>query len=549
MYLLSFYNSQIYNLCMTVPKLLILLTVMAFGEAGPCSGRPCNILVMLPMPTYSHTSNFMPIFRELAARGHNVTIVSPFPQKKPTPNITDIVLPNLLESFLAKSPVQDWADKDNIFVKMFGLWMFASFGLIPVLETEELQNFIMETNLQFDLVITETWFVQFPLIAFGHKYNAPVVAISPSILFPIAAEFTGNDIPVSYAPLTMFAFNDRMSFLERAQNMFLYYWEIYSGKLYFLKQQDSIMRKYFKYPGSENLPYISDMLENVSLTIVDHHYALGYPRPHHKNIVEFGGINAHVPEKLPADLQKIMDNAKDGIIYVSFGSYFSLSMLKPFIGDAIINALGKTKRKVLFKMDNDTILENYNYKNIEARKWFPQASILAHPNCKLFITHAGVHGLMEGLSHAVPFVAIPMMGDQKFNAKFIETVGIGEVIDKDTITAEKLSNAINAVLTDSSYREKIKERSAIFKDQPMDILDNVVYWIEYVIRHKGAPHLRPAVLDLYWYQRLMLDVIAFYLLLIFLIVYILVKIIRLFFNLITWMCCSKVSKNKKSKKE
>jgi glucuronosyltransferase len=35
-----------------------------------------------------------------------------------------------------------------------------------------------------------------------------------------------------------------------------------------------------------------------------------------------------------------------------------------------------------------------------------------------------------------------------------------------------------------------------------------VYWTEYVIRHKGAPHLRSAALDLAWYQYFLLDVIA-----------------------------------------
>jgi len=35
-----------------------------------------------------------------------------------------------------------------------------------------------------------------------------------------------------------------------------------------------------------------------------------------------------------------------------------------------------------------------------------------------------------------------------------------------------------------------------------------VYWTEYVIRHKGAPHLRSALQDLAWYQYLLLDVIA-----------------------------------------
>ena len=39
-------------------------------------------------------------------------------------------------------------------------------------------------------------------------------------------------------------------------------------------------------------------------------------------------------------------------------------------------------------------------------------------------------------------------------------------------------------------------------------MEQAVYWTEYVIRHKGAPHLRSAVLDLAWYQYLLLDVVA-----------------------------------------
>jgi glucuronosyltransferase len=39
-------------------------------------------------------------------------------------------------------------------------------------------------------------------------------------------------------------------------------------------------------------------------------------------------------------------------------------------------------------------------------------------------------------------------------------------------------------------------------------LEQAVFWTEYVIRHKGAPHMRSAVLDLTWYQYYLLDVIA-----------------------------------------
>ena len=47
------------------------------------------------------------------------------------------------------------------------------------------------------------------------------------------------------------------------------------------------------------------------------------------------------------------------------------------------------------------------------------------------------------------------------------------------------------------------------KDQPETPLERAVFWTEYVIRHKGAPHLRSAARDLTWYQYHLIDVWAF----------------------------------------
>lgn len=46
-------------------------------------------------------------------------------------------------------------------------------------------------------------------------------------------------------------------------------------------------------------------------------------------------------------------------------------------------------------------------------------------------------------------------------------------------------------------------------DRPQTPRKTLVYWVEYIIRHKGAPHLRVAAMDLEWYQYLLLDVAAF----------------------------------------
>jgi glucuronosyltransferase len=52
----------------------------------------------------------------------------------------------------------------------------------------------------------------------------------------------------------------------------------------------------------------------------------------------------------------------------------------------------------------------------------------------------------------------------------------------------------------------MKKLSMVLNDQPQTPLERAVYWTEYVIRHKGAPHLRSAAADLSWYQYLLLDV-------------------------------------------
>lgn len=57
------------------------------------------------------------------------------------------------------------------------------------------------------------------------------------------------------------------------------------------------------------------------------------------------------------------------------------------------------------------------------------------------------------------------------------------------------------------YSSKAKQISEEFKDRPLSAMDTAVYWVEYVIRHKGAPRLQSAAKQLAWYQYYLLDVI------------------------------------------
>lgn len=76
------------------------------------------------------------------------------------------------------------------------------------------------------------------------------------------------------------------------------------------------------------------------------------------------------------------------------------------------------------------------------------------------------------------------------------------------------------------YKNSITELADLIQDQPMSGLETAVWWTEYVIRHKGAKHLRNPAADIPFYQYYLLDVIGFLSLVIFIIVRITIFIVK-----------------------
>ena len=57
----------------------------------------------------------------------------------------------------------------------------------------------------------------------------------------------------------------------------------------------------------------------------------------------------------------------------------------------------------------------------------------------------------------------------------------------------------------------MKRLSKVFTDQPNHPLERGVFWVEYVLRHKGAPQLKSPAKDMNYFQYHSWDVIAVYL--------------------------------------
>ncbi len=72
----------------------------------------------------------------------------------------------------------------------------------------------------------------------------------------------------------------------------------------------------------------------------------------------------------------------------------------------------------------------------------------------------------------------------------------------------------------------MKEVSALSRDEMESPLDRAVYWIEYVIRHRGAPHLRSASRQLSLHQRGLVDAMLVVVSIAFLVAYVAIRLCR-----------------------
>ncbi|CAG9830651.1 unnamed protein product [Diabrotica balteata] len=505
---------------------LILLILFILGQVT----NGYKVLLVFPVPAKSHYMLGNTLAKGLVAAGHDVTMIAFFEEKNPPSGGT---YTNVLLSGREKVFNKDYnfLDLEHIPTTL-AIHQIDDTGIILTKIMLEHQNVkeLLALNQRFDAIVIEQ-FCNDAIKGLGWYYDAPVILFSP-----IGANFwvnnlVGNPNPLSYVPDLHLDYSENMTLLQRVKNTLMTLVRILNQQIYYFPAQREILAQAF--PGS---PSLEELMANVSLILLNSHESTNQPVPLVPNMINIGGMHISPGKGLPQDLKVIMDSAKEGIIYFSMGSNIDPAKMKEEISTAIFSALGKLPYKVLIKWHKD-VPEKSN--NIVIRQWFPQQDVLAHPNMKLFITHGGLLSTLETIYYGVPVLTLPIFGDQKMNAAKAEAAGYGVSMTFSTITEQGLSKALNEILNIKKYTENARLRSTLMHDRIHKPLDTAVYWVEYVIRNKGAPHLRVAAVNMPFYEYFLLDVIALLVLgfsSVFTLVYITCKKI----------CCSRKSKTFKN---
>ena len=103
----------------------------------------------------------------------------------------------------------------------------------------------------------------------------------------------------------------------------------------------------------------------------------------------------------------------------------------------------------------------------------PQIELLKRAS--LCITHAGLNTALEALAQGVPMVAIPIGFDQPGVAARIAYHGVGEFVEVGDLTAERLSDLIQSVQANPSYRDRARYfQRVIARTHGLDLAADVI---------------------------------------------------------------------------
>ncbi|XP_035454925.2 UDP-glucosyltransferase 2-like [Spodoptera frugiperda] len=479
-----------------------------------------RILAVFPTPSISHQIVFRPLTQELARRGHDVTIITPdpaFPKGETPANITEIDVHEIsyklwhdrLLTSMGKGEQDDLKSQIEIY--------YATILEIVLqqLQNDEVQKVISDKHKKFDLLFLEACVR--PALLYSHIYKAPVIQISSFGAMPGNLEAVGApDHPILYPNIFRQKTNN-ITMREKFVEIFKYYAfnMIHKG---FEVTETAAIRKVI----GPDMPEVGELFKNVHMLFLNVHPVFEGIRPVPPNVIYMGGLHQNPVKELPQDLKSYLDNSKNGVIYVSFGTNVITDQLPIQVKD-MIKVLSRLPYDVLLKWDDNELPGRPT--NIRVSKWLPQSDLLRHPNVKLFIMQGGLQSTDEAITAGVPLIGLPMLADQWFNVERYEYHGIGIRIDWDTFTEEKFENAVTKIIGSESYRQNVIKLQTLIHDQPMRPLERAVWWTEHVLRHGGARHLRGPAANMSWAEYHELDLVLFLITSLLILVFIFIALI------------------------
>lgn len=498
------------------PQHLALLLLVGILWTLPAQSQAGKILVY-PVDG-SHWLNMDILLSELHERGHSITVVRSITSwyvSEQAPHYTSVTVsvprasnledPKYMASFLKRN-LEIWTTEHSI-LSFFALQQ----EMINLLEESHLASadmarLIMEDKLlvdqlkasNFDVMLTDPGFAGGVVLG---KYLGLPTVLNVRWITNAEGHFAIAPSPLSYVPTIGSLVSDKMSFVNKLKNFLHYGIGLYIDHIITRPLYQGICYEFID-PNTN----IYSLIQGADLWLMRVDFVFEFPRPTMPNVVYMGGFQCKPSKPLPAELEAfVQSSGEHGVVVMSLGTL--LGSLLPEISEVVAAAFARLPQKVVWRhlgekpstMGNNTLLLD----------WLPQNDLLGHPKTRAFVTHGGTNGIYEAIYHGVPMLGLPLIFDQFDNMVRLEARGVAKVLDVTALEVDVLTGALRDILDqEKPYRKNMLKMSQLHHDQPLKPMDRATFWLEFVMRNKGAAHLRTESYKMPWYAYHNVDVLA-----------------------------------------
>lgn len=247
-----------------------------------------KILGLTYVPCRSHQIVYNAIWNELAARGHEVTVLTPFPQNNS--NIKEIS-PNDKYWFFSKQSNYQETLAEGVFVVKKYLKLFNYYEKLAEQQIITIEAEYGNSAMDFDLIMIEEFH---PIIfGIGCKFKAPIIAMSSLDIFVTNYDAVGNPSHPLLTPVRITNYLNEI-LTERLLAGFVSVWLRIYYNWFVLPRGDQIVKKI--YPTCS---YLGSIESNVSLIFVTHNPILQFPRPVVPAVIDLRQIHLKQQKPLP----------------------------------------------------------------------------------------------------------------------------------------------------------------------------------------------------------------------------------------------------------
>uniref|UniRef100_A0AC35TMT6 Glucuronosyltransferase n=1 Tax=Rhabditophanes sp. KR3021 TaxID=114890 RepID=A0AC35TMT6_9BILA len=378
-------------------------------------------------------------------------------------------------------------------------------------------------NQKYDLGLGEAFFYSH-FALFKHWRIDRHIAMTAGGIQSSHYKYMGLTFPIAQLPdMSTIATDKEMGFFNRIRNIWSFYLSTQFTENVIDAEQSIIDAKF-----GGGFYDIRQQFRDSSFLMTNNDNLISYAVGVTSKIVSIGGLSIPSYKKVDPEYDAMLSKSKTTIL-ISFGSVAKSVLMPLKMKESFIKVIKQNPETTFlwkYEQVDDPLLKGID--NLCVLNWTKQSDLLYDSRLNGFITHGGLNSITEAGHTGTPVIVIPLFADQFSNAKIMEKLQVGIYLSKDdAANEEKLAEAVQKLLVkDGELSKNAFRLKQMLANRPYNQTEVFIKHVEFAARFGKLNNLNMEGHDISIFTYALLDIIAFGIVVLLLIVGLIVCTIR-----------------------